>query len=82
MGITLEAVAPSRRNCANSQGIGDGVGIANLSDCLRALDEAEIRQTFDKHRVPSEMIVEVIGRGWRVPWVLADIRALYEPITY
>ena len=56
-------------------------GIARLDDVGDRLSPDEMVETFDKHRVPEEMI-----RGedfkWFTPWKLTDIRKLREPVPY
>lgn len=64
------------------KGSGQVEGIANLVDCLPPLDAAAMRQTTRFHRVPDNMIDEVMANGWRIPWLLTDIRRLGTPVRY
>lgn len=64
------------------KGSGCVVGIAELTGCLPPLDEAAMRETFHLHRVPSHKIGDVLDKGWRVPWVLSNVRRLESPVPY
>lgn len=63
-------------------GTGLVVGTAVLSDCLPALDSDEMRQSTAFHGLPLDQLDEVMARGWTIPWVLSDVRALPAPIPY
>lgn len=63
-------------------GSGLVVGTAVVSDCLPALDADEMRQSTAFHGLPLDQLDEVMARGWTIPWVLSDVRALPTPIPY
>lgn len=64
------------------QGSGQIEGVARMTDCLPPLDARRMRETEPFHRVPAQMVDDVIARGWRVPWVLTDVRRLPRPVPY
>ena len=56
-------------------------GIARLGDVGDPLSLEQMVETFDRHRVPEEMIRSE-GFNWFSPWKLAEIRKLRDPVPY
>lgn len=59
------------------KGSGLVVGTARLTDCLGPFDDAQVAAHEARHRVP----LAKIGK-WRHAWVMADCRALAQPVPY
>lgn len=64
------------------KGSGRIEGVASLVDVLDPLDEHSFVLTREQHGVPAEEVVGVLSRGWRIPWVLADVQRLARSIPY
>jgi hypothetical protein len=64
------------------KGSGAVVGVARLIDVGKPLSQDEMIATFDKHRIPENMIVSGEVANWNTPWKLADIRPLASPVPY
>ena len=64
------------------KGSGAVVGLARLVDCGEALDQAEMIENFDHHRIPIDMIRRGEVAKWVVPWKLADITPLAHSVPY
>lgn len=56
-------------------------GVARLCDVGTPLSLDEMNRTFDKHRVPEEMIREK-KFNWFTPWKLTEILKLRKPVPY
>ena len=67
----LERIALIRK------GSGLVVGLATIVECRGPLNDAQLSESIDKHRVP----VSRIGK-WRYAWVLQDVQRLEKPIPY
>lgn len=57
-------------------------GVGYLTDCLPPLTDAEIRKTSAFHAISETALEDVLRSGWRVPWVLSDVRILPLPVSY
>lgn len=57
-------------------------GVARLVDSGSPLSPDEMIATFDKHRIPADMIRSGQVAKWNTPWKLADIRNLGSPVPY
>ena len=64
------------------KGSGRVSGIARLVDVGLPLLPDEMIETFEKHRIPEAMIRSGEVAKWIIPWKLADIRVLRQPIPY
>lgn len=64
------------------KGSGLVVGLARLIDCGNALSQSEMIASVDRHRIPEEMIRRGEVSKWVVPWKLADIKPLEQPVPY
>jgi hypothetical protein len=64
------------------KGSGAVVGLARLVDCGKALNQAEMIENFDHHRIPVDMIRRGEVAKWVVPWKLADITPLAHSVPY
>ncbi|WP_338466390.1 DUF6538 domain-containing protein [Novosphingobium sp. ZN18A2] len=64
------------------KGSGLIVGLARMTDCLERLDEAGLRRSEHKHRIPPQKMAMAIENRWMVPWVLEDVQRLAPPIPY
>lgn len=64
------------------QGSGLVVGVARVTDCLPALSREAYAANFVKHRIPPAEQAAAFDRGWRVPWVLSEVRALSSAVPY
>ena len=56
-------------------------GIARLSDVGDPLSLDRMVETFDKHRVPKELIQSEDFK-WFTPWKLTEIQMLHDPVPY
>lgn len=57
-------------------------GVANLVSVRPPLTPDEMIATFEKHRIPAEMIRSGEVAKWNTPWVLSDVRPLQKPVPY
>jgi hypothetical protein len=64
------------------KGTGVVYGIARLVDVGAPLSPAEMITTFDRHRIPGEMIRSGNVAKWNTPWKLADVQKLASPVPY
>lgn len=64
------------------KGSGTVVGLARLVECGRALDQSEMLASTDRHCIPGDMIRRGEVANWNVPWKIADVIPLEEPIPY
>lgn len=55
------------------------VGLANLVDCLPALEASNYFSHFDKHRIPK---MDGITHKWKYAWVLEGATRFETPIPY
>jgi len=65
------------------KGSGQIVGTADLESCLGPFSEAELKQQCDKHAITADrMADEVWMSKWNYAWVLKNVEALSEPVSY
>ncbi|WP_299927094.1 ASCH domain-containing protein [uncultured Pelagimonas sp.] len=64
------------------KGSGQVVALARLVDCGTALTPDEMVANEAHHRIPERMIRSGEVAKWCVPWKLADIRPLEQPVPY
>jgi hypothetical protein len=64
------------------KGAGAVWGIATLVDVGRSLTPSEMLTSFDKHKIPPDMIRSGQVAKWNTPWILTDIRSLPMPVPY
>lgn len=64
------------------KGSGRIEGIARIVDCGEPLTPDLMVATFDRHRIPEDMIRSGEVAKWTTPWVLADVRTLPCPVPY
>jgi hypothetical protein len=64
------------------QGSGLVVGTATLVDSPDPLSETNYAECYEKHRIPKAELADALDSGWVFPWVLADAKALPEPVKY
>ncbi|GGE33722.1 hypothetical protein GCM10007276_08830 [Agaricicola taiwanensis] len=64
------------------KGSGAVYAAARLADVGAPLSSAEMIASFDKHRIPEEMIRSGAVEKWNTPWKLADIRRFRKPVPY
>ncbi|WP_428925426.1 hypothetical protein [Marinibacterium sp. SX1] len=64
------------------KGSGHVVGLARLVECGQPLTADEMIATRDHHCIPEQMIRSGAVSRWVIPWKLADIRQLAEPVPY
>ena len=64
------------------KGSGHVVGIANLVDSPRRLNDEEMLARVDKHCIPEPLIRSGSVDKWRCPWVLEDVKALQPSVPY
>ena len=64
------------------KGSGTVVGLARLVECGKALDQAEMIATVDRHRIPEDMIRRGEVAKWVIPWKLADVIPLSPSVPY
>ncbi len=57
-------------------------GIARLVDVGELLSDDELHSSIDRHCIPKEMILSGEIGKWTIPWKLAEVRELAEPIPY
>jgi hypothetical protein len=57
-------------------------GVARLVASGSPLSPEEMIATFDKHRIPAELILSGKVAKWNTPWELADVRNLASPVPY
>ena len=65
------------------KGSGQIVGTADLEGCLGPFSEAELKQLRDKHAITADrMADEAWMSKWNHAWVLKNVEALSEPVSY
>ncbi|GLQ79181.1 hypothetical protein GCM10007881_26990 [Mesorhizobium huakuii] len=64
------------------KGTGAVWAVARLVDVGAPLSEEEMIASFDKHRIPPDMIRSGAVAKWTTPWKLADVRKLSSPVPY
>lgn len=64
------------------KGSGKVVGLAKLVECGKALGTNAMIEAFDHHRIPERMIRSGEVAKWVVPWKLADVLPLAQPVPY
>jgi hypothetical protein len=64
------------------KGTGVICGLATLTGVGRRLSPDEMIASFDKHRIPADMIRSGQVAKWNVPWMLADVHPLGLPVPY
>ncbi len=64
------------------KGSGQIEGLARLVGCGTALSQADMIAHVDRHRIPEKMIRSGTVAKWTIPWKLADIVRLEEPVPY
>lgn len=64
------------------KGSGTVVGVARLAGVGTPLTPEEMIRTFEKHRIPDDMIRSGAVAKWNTPWILEDVRPLREPVPY
>jgi hypothetical protein len=63
------------------KGSGTVVGVANLTDCLAPLTEAEFQSSEQLHGISAAMAPAIMSDRWVIPWVLEDAVAI-PPVPY
>jgi hypothetical protein len=64
------------------KGTGAIWGTATLVDVGQALTPTEMIVSFDKHRIPTDMIRSGAVAKWNIPWILEGVRRLATPVPY
>lgn len=64
------------------KGTGAVWGVARLVDSGSPLSPDEMIATYDKHRIPADVIRSGQVAKWNIPWKLADVRKLGSPVPY
>jgi hypothetical protein len=64
------------------KGTGEVQGIARVVGCGAALSEAAMLETIERHRIPERMIRSGAVSKWVVPWELANVIQLPQPVPY
>lgn len=64
------------------KGSGNVVGLAKIVECGKALGTDAMIEAFDHHRIPERMIRSGEVAKWVVPWKLADVLPLAQPVPY
>ncbi|MBS8259335.1 hypothetical protein DYI23_03790 [Roseibium polysiphoniae] len=64
------------------KGSGQVVGLARLTECGLPLTPDEMIASHEHHRIPETMIRSGTVSKWIIPWKLADIRLLEQPVSY
>lgn len=57
-------------------------GVAEISDCLGPLTQAEMTQNAHRHGITPERLGLPEVTGYRFAWVLTNVRRLAEPVPY
>ena len=63
-------------------GSGLVLGVAELVDALPPLSREAFDAAEARHGIAGARRDEAFALGWTVPWVVADARALTEPVPY
>lgn len=64
------------------KGTGAVWGVARLAESGVPLSQEDMIASFDKHRIPVEMIRSGQVAKWTTPWKLTDICKLSSPVPY
>lgn len=64
------------------KGSGTVCGVARLVESGPSLTQEEMVASFDRHRIPAQMILGGQVAKWRTPWKMADVRRLALPVPY
>tara|TARA_R110002126_G_scaffold44153_6_gene126139 strand:+ start:117 stop:968 length:852 start_codon:yes stop_codon:yes gene_type:complete len=64
------------------KGSGHVACIGRLVDVGQTLSEDEMVAAFGYHRIPEAMIRNGEVAKWTIPWKLADIHVLHQPVPY
>jgi len=60
---------------------GQIVGTCEIVDCIGPMSPVELRAAAEKQQAPAEMLMASAGTK-AFAWVLSDVKALAEPISY
>lgn len=64
------------------KGTGEVHGIARVVGCGAALSETAMLKTIERHQIPERMIRSGAASKWVVPWELANVIRLPQPVPY
>lgn len=65
------------------KGSGQVVGTADLDDCLGPFSEKELSHERDKHAITEDRMADKVWMSkWNHAWVLKNVEALPEPVSY
>jgi hypothetical protein len=64
------------------KGTGAVYGVARLVDTGTPLSPDEMIATFERHRIPEDMIRSGKVAKWNTPWILSDVQRLSSPVPY
>jgi len=64
------------------KGTGAVYGVARLVDTGASLSPDEMIATFERHRIPENMIRSGEVAKWNTPWILSDVQRLSSPVPY
>ena len=64
------------------KGSGAISGVARLVDVGAPLNQDEMLRTFERHRIPANLITSGEVAKWNTPWRLADVRRLAKAVPY
>lgn len=64
------------------KGTGCVWGIARIAECGHPMNPEEMIETFEKHRIPQQMIRSGEVAKWDTPWKLEDVRSFIKPVSY
>ena len=64
------------------KGTGCVWGIARIADSGLPMSPEKMIETFEKHRIPAQMIRSGEVAKWNTPWILEDVRLLNQPVPY
>lgn len=64
------------------KGTGCVWGIARIAECGHPMRPEQMIETFEKHRIPRQMIRSGEVAKWNTPWKLEDVKALPKPVPY
>ncbi|MGR9371368.1 ASCH domain-containing protein [Rhizobium leguminosarum] len=64
------------------KGLGCVYGVARLADVGDSLSPEQMVKTFERHRIPEEMIRSGAVAKWNKPWHLVDVIRLPTPVRY
>lgn len=64
------------------KGTGCVWGIARIAECGQPMSPEEMIETFQKHRIPEQMIRSGEVGKWNTPWKLENVKVLAKPVPY